>query len=288
MSTIRSAGRSEVAAAAPADGFGAGPWRWWRRSAGAGVVSLLALGFGMLATGLDGDDRDSGFWALLVVACTWLGVPVSRWTSGQARGAALVARHAWSGTVLGLVAAVALSLWFGSGLGLLVVVALVALPAGALVGAATAALALLVPRLAAPVVAVLGVVAVGLLALHTFRAPPPYDLVAVDDTGQVSAVGGATGLAALTQDAVERAGSGGDLRAAPLWQTVPDLFTAVSDARPASHSADVDDLPVARATGERVRLVTVRVRDRASACVVVEARTTRVLDGACEDLDLVR
>src|SRR3712207_4640073 len=52
------------------DGFGTGALRWWRRSAGAGVVALLALAFAALATGEDGTDRDSGFWALIVLACT--------------------------------------------------------------------------------------------------------------------------------------------------------------------------------------------------------------------------
>ena len=94
-----------------ADAFGAGAARIWRRLAGAGVVALLALAFGVLATGEDGTDRDSGWWALIVVATTYVGALLSSWGTGSARGG-LLARHAGAGVALGLALAAVLTAVF--------------------------------------------------------------------------------------------------------------------------------------------------------------------------------
>ncbi|NAZ84654.1 hypothetical protein [Kineococcus indalonis] len=52
---------------------------------------------------------------------------------------------------------------------------------------------------------------------------------------------------------------------------------------------DVEGLPTSAATGERVRLVTVRVRGAGSARVVVGTGAARVVEGGpCADLDLTR
>jgi len=272
-----------------ADGFGAGAARIWRRLAGAGVVALFALAFGVLATGQDGTDRDSGWWALVVAATTYVGALLSWWVAGAVRGAALVARHAWAGTALGLALAVALTVFFSDGVGYIVVFALVGMPAGALVGAVAACAGLVVPRRVAPVVAVLGVVAVVLLVWLTFRPTAPYDLFAVDATEQVVAAGGAEGLAHRTQEAVERAASGGDLTPAPVWESAGTSVSAdLSPAIPHLRFTPVEALPTSKVTGERVRLITVSVRGERSSCVVVDPGAARVVNGACEDLDLVR
>ncbi|MER7074198.1 hypothetical protein, partial [Terrabacter sp. NPDC000476] len=129
---------SERSAAPGRDAFGTGAARVWRRLAGAGVVALLALVFGLLFTGEDGTDRDSGWWALVVVVTTYVGAVLSWWVTGAARGGRLLVRHAAAGAVLGLVLVVVLTVWFSSGVGLLVVLAVVGVPAGALVGTAAA------------------------------------------------------------------------------------------------------------------------------------------------------
>ncbi|WP_369069421.1 hypothetical protein [Kineococcus terrestris] len=275
------------------DGFGTGAARWWRRLAGAGVVAVLALAFAALgqATSLDGTDRDAGFWALLVVACTYAGVLLSRLVSGSAHDAGLVGRHAAAGAGLGLVAAVLLDVAFYSeDVGWLwPLLVPVGLAAGTLVGTGTAVLALVVPHRAAPAVALLGVAAVAALVWLTFRPAAPFDLVALDDTPEVATAGGATGLAEATREAVERAGADGDLRTGE-WALVlsDDVTSGMGGSRPHGRATPVEDLPLSRETGQPVRLITVRVRGAESACVVVEADATSVLDGACEDLDLVR
>ena len=283
---LRSGG-STGAAGVPADGFGAGAVRWWRRLAGAGVVSLLALAFGVLA--VDDLDRDGRVWALVVLACTYTGVLVSRFVSGPARGGALVARHGAAGTALGLVLALVLTLGFPGSSELFVLWVVICLPAGALVGAGTAVVALLVPARAAALVAVAGVLAAGALAFLAFRPLAPYDLFAVEPTGQVAAAGGAEGLAQRTREAVERTGAGGDLRATAVWQTAgTEVSTGLGNAQQHLRSTPVEDLPTSALTGEPVRLITVEVRGQDSACVVVDADAARVADGACQDLDLIR
>ncbi|WP_432534888.1 hypothetical protein [Kineococcus arenarius] len=273
------------------DGFGTGALRWWRRLAGAGVVALLALVFAALATGQDGTDRDAGWWALVVLATTYAGVLLSRLVSGSARGAALLGRHALAGAGLGLVLAVVLDVAFHSeeiGSLLLLLVPLFLL-CGALVGVGAAALALLVPPRAAAAVALAGVAATAALAWLTFRPAAPYDLVAVDATEEVAAAGGAAGLAERLARAVERTAAGADLRTALAWEVVAEEASAgLSQSRPHLVFTPAEDLAVSRATGQAVRLVTVRVRDQSSACVVIDADATDVLGGACEDLDLVR
>ncbi|MCI2238034.1 hypothetical protein MO973_38255 [Paenibacillus sp. TRM 82003] len=281
----------ELTARGRTDGFGTGALRWWRRLGGAGVVALLALAFGALATGEDGTDRDSGFWALIVLACTYAGVPLSRLVSGVAHGAALVARHALAGAGLGLVSAVVLDVAFHSDdVGsVLLVPLLICLPAGALVGAGTAVLALLVPRRAAVGLALVGVAATAALAWLTFRPAAPYDLFAVDATPEVAAAGGATGLAERTREAVQDAGAGQDLRTATVWRGAGEQVTAgLGPSRPHLRFTPTEDLAVSRAGGQAVRLITVRVRGQSAACVVVDAGATDVLDGACDDLDPVR
>ncbi|GAA0306199.1 hypothetical protein [Kineococcus aurantiacus] len=283
MAVDGSAGGSAGPARAQ-DGFGVGALRWWRRAAGAGLVALAALALGALATGEDGTDRDAGFWALLVLACTWVGVAVSAAVSGRARGRALVARHAAAGAGVGLLLAAALTVWLRDP-GWLFLWLLVCLPAGALAGAVTAAAALAVPRRAAPAVALLGVLATAALGWLTFRPQPPYDLLAVDATGPVVAAGGAAGLADRVAGAVREAGAGGDLRAAPVWEAAATgVFDGFADARPHVTSTAAQDLPTSAASGERVRAVTVRVRGGGSACLVVGAGTTRVSDGPCDGL----
>ena len=136
----------------------------------------------------------------------------------------------------------------------------------------------------------MGVLAAVVLFWLTLRPQPPYDLVAVDATGQVAAAGGAGGVARRVAEEVERAGGAGDLRTGLWWEAVADQVSGeFIDSRPASSSTDVADLPVSAGTGERVRLVTVRVRGAGSACVVVTADAARVVpDGSCEGLDLTR
>ncbi|GAA4974983.1 hypothetical protein [Kineococcus glutinatus] len=280
-------GNSAGPADTPADGFGAGAVRWWRRLAGAGVVSLLALGFGVLA--IDDLDRDGRVWALLVLACTYTGVLVSRFVSGSARGGALVARHAAAGTALGLVLALVLTVAFPGSPELFVLWAVICLPSGALVGAGAAAAALLVPQRAAAVVAVAGVLAAGALAYLAFRPLAPHDLFAVEPTEQVAAAGGAGGLAERTREAVERIGAGGDLRTATTWETVASqVSTGLGDAQAHLRFTPAEDLPTSALTGERVRLITVEVRGQDSACVIVDVDAARVADDACRDLDLTR
>ena len=270
------------------DAFGAGAGRIWRRLAGAGVVALLALVFGVLATGEDGTDRDGGWWALVVVATTYVGAVLSWWISAAARGAVL-ARHAWAGAVLGLVLAAVLTACCSSGAGVLVVLGLIGVPAGALVAAAAAGAGLVVPARVAPVVALAGVLAAASLAWFTVRPAPPYDLVAVDATQEVAAAGGAEGLARRTAEAVQRAGRGGDPTSAPAWQDVgAEVSAGLGDARAHLRSTRVQDLPVSKATGQRTRLITVRVRGEGAWCVVLDPGAARVVEGACEDLDLVR
>lgn len=253
------------------------------------MVALLALAFGAVATGEDGRDRDGGFWALVVLSCTYVGVLVSRLVSGRAWGAALVARHAVAGVGVGLVLAVGLTIWSRDAdwLGLWL---LICLPAGALVGAVTAGSALAVPQGVAPGLALVGVLATAALLWLTLRPQPPYDLVAVDSTEQVAAAGGAVGVAQRVAAAVERTGGTGDLRTAPWWEAVADEVSGrFIDSRPALSFTGVQDLPASAATGERVRLMTVRVRGAESACVVVEAGAARVVPGgSCEDLDVTR
>lgn len=253
------------------------------------MVALLALASGAFATGEDGRDRGTGFWALVVLSCTYAGVPVSRLVSGRARGAALVARHAVAGVAVGSVLAVGLTIWTRDP-DWLGVWLLICLPAGALVGAVTAGLALAVPRRVAPGLALLGVLATAALSWSTLRPLPPYDLVAVDATQQVAAAGGAVGVAQRVAEEVERAGGAGDLRSSPRWEAVADgVSNELIHSRPALSFTDVPDLPTSVATGERVRLMTVRVRGAGSACVVVEASTAEVVSGgSCEDLDLAR
>ncbi|NAZ84653.1 hypothetical protein [Kineococcus indalonis] len=265
------------------DAFGTGALRWWRRLAGAGVVALAALTFGALATGEDGTDRDSGWWALIVLACTYTGVLLSRLLSGAARGAALVGRHALAGAGLGLVAAVILDRVFYSqevGSLLLLLVPLFLL-CGAVVGAGTAALALLVPPRAAVAVALMGLAATAALAWLVFRPAAPYDLLALDATEQVAAAGGVAGL------------PGRGVRAAPAWEVVAGQASAgLSHSQPHFRSTPAEDLAISRSTGQAVRLVTVRVRGESAACVVSDADATAdaagVLGGACADLDLTR
>ncbi|WP_432504578.1 hypothetical protein [Kineococcus arenarius] len=281
----------EVTSRVRTDAFGTGALRWWRRLAGAGVVALLALAFGALATGQDGTDRDSGWWALVVVACTYVGVLLSRLLSGAARGAGLLGRHALAGAGLGLVLAVVLDVAFYSAdVGsLLVLLVPIGLLAGALVGAGTAALALLVPPRAAAAVALVGVVATAALAWLTFRPAAPYDLFAVDATEQVTAAGGAAGLAERVVQTVDRTAAGADLRTAPAWEVVAEEASAgLSQSQPHLVFTPAEDLALSRATGQAVRLVTVRVRGESAACVVIDADAADVLGGACEDLDLVR
>ncbi|WP_432571484.1 hypothetical protein [Kineococcus sp. SYSU DK005] len=281
------------------DAFGTGALRWWRRLAGAAVVALAALAFAALARGEDGTDRDAGFWALVVLACTYAGVPLSRALSGTARGARLLGRHALAGAGLGAVAAVVLDTAFSSedvGSLLVLLVPLFAL-CGAVVGAGTAVLALLVPARVAAAVALAGVLATAALAWLVFRPPAPYDLVAVDATQEVAAAGGTTGLAERVVRAVEGDAAGGDwrtdlrtdLRTAPAWDVLAEQVTAgLGQSRAHFSSTPTEDLPTSRATGQAVRLITVRVREQDAACVVVHAAATDVLDGTCEDLDLVR
>ena len=277
------------------DAFGAGALRWWRRLAGAAVVALLALAFGALARGEDGTDRDGGFWALIVLACAYAGVPISRAVSGSARGARLVGRHALAGAGLGLVAAVVLdTAFYSEDVGsLLVLLVLLFALCGAVVGAGTAGLALLVPRRAAATVALAGVLASAALAWLVFRPAAPYDLVAVDATQEVAAAGGTTGLARRVVRAVEGSAASGDsrtdLRTAPAWDVLAEQVSAdLGQSRAHFSSTPTEDLATSRATGQAVRLITVRVREQDAACVVVHAGATEVLGGACEDLDLVR
>ncbi|WP_432484095.1 hypothetical protein [Kineococcus esterisolvens] len=281
----------EVTSRVRTDAFGTGALRWWRRLAGAGVVALLALAFGALATGQDGTDRDSGWWALVVVACTYVGVLLSRLLSGAARGARLLGRHALAGAGLGLVAAVILDrVFYSDDVGsLLILLVPLFLLCGALVGAGTAALALLVPPRAAVAVALVGVAATAALAWLTFRPAAPYDLFAVDATEQVTAAGGAAGLAGRVVQAVEGTAAGGDLRTVLAWEVIAEEASAgLSHSQPHFRSTPAEDLAISRSTGQAVRLVTVRVRGESAACVVIDADTTDVLGGACEDLDLVR
>ncbi|WP_328291339.1 hypothetical protein OG218_01110 [Kineococcus sp. NBC_00420] len=270
------------------DGFGVGATRWWRRLAGAGVVAVLAAAVGALATGEDGVDRDAGFWALVVLGCSYAGVLVSFLVSGSARGGRLVARHAGAGAGLGLVLAVALTVWVGdvAWLGLWL---LICLPAGALVGAVTAWVALMLPRRVVSWVALLGVVAMASLVWSTFRPQPPYDLFAVDATEQVSAAGGAVGLAERVRAAVERAGAGGDFRTDTSWAAVSNEVSGdLGGARPHLRFTVDEDLPVSTVTGERVRVMTVQVRGGGAACVITDAGAVRVVDGTCQDLDVLR
>ncbi|WP_328291232.1 hypothetical protein OG218_00425 [Kineococcus sp. NBC_00420] len=270
------------------DGFGIGAARWWRRLAGAGVVAMLATAFGALATGEDGVDRDAGFWALVVLGCSYAGVLVSFLVSGAARGGRLVVRHAGAGAGLGLVLGVALTLWVGDVVWLWLWL-LICLPAGALVGAITAWVALTLPRQVVPWVALLGVVATASLVWSTFRPQPPYDLFAVDATEQVSAAGGAVGLADRVRAAVERTSAGDDFRADTFWEAVSDEVSGdLGGARPHLRFTVDEDLPVSTVTGERVRVMTVQVRGGGAACVITDAGAVRVVDGACEDLDVVR
>ncbi|NAZ74738.1 hypothetical protein GTQ99_04775 [Kineococcus sp. T13] len=200
-----------------------------------------------------------------------------------------MARHAVAGIGVGLVLAVGLTIWTRDAdwLGLWL---LICLPAGASVGAVTAALALVVPQRVAPGLALVGVLATAALFWLTLRPQPPYDLVAVDATVQVAAAGGAVGVAQRVAEEVERAGGAGDLRSSPRWEAVADgVSSGFIDSRPASSFTDVADLPTSVVTGERVRLMTVRVRGAESVCVVVEASTAEVVSGgSCEDLDLAR
>ncbi|WP_432510039.1 hypothetical protein [Kineococcus sp. SYSU DK001] len=281
-------GSGSPAAPGSADAFGAGAVRVWRRLAGAGVVALLALAFGLLSTGDDGTDRDGAWWALVVVVTTYVGAVLSWWITGTARGAVLVARHAAAGAVLGVVLAAVLTGWFSEGVGIFVVFALIGVPAGALVAAVAAGAGLVVPRRVAPVVAAAGAVAVAGSAFVTFRPEPPYDLFAVDATPGVAAAGGAAGLAQRTAETVEQAGGGGDLTAAVVWEELGRVSEDLGQAGQHLRFTPVEDLPVAKATGQRTRLITVRVRGQEAACVVVDPAVARVVDGACEDLDLVR